>query len=77
MRGKGLAICIEFVKDKATKEPIDSKDIVNRLFKKGLLAVSGGYGVRIFPPLVIENELLDTGINIFEDVIAEINKEYN
>ena len=76
VRGKGLAICIEFVKDRATKEPIDSKDIVNRLFKKGLLAVSGGYGVRIFPPLVIEKELLDTSVDIFEEVIAEINKDY-
>jgi 4-aminobutyrate aminotransferase-like enzyme len=65
------------VKDRETKEPIDSKDIVNRLFKKGLIAVSGGYGVRIFPHLVIEKELLDTGINIFEDVISEINQEYN
>ncbi len=37
----------------------------------------GGYGVRIFPPLVIENELLDTSVDIFEEVIAEINKEYN
>jgi 4-aminobutyrate aminotransferase len=77
VRGKGLSICIELVKDRETKEPIDSKDIVNRLFKKGLIAVSGGYGVRIFPPLVIEKELLDTGINIFEDVISEINQEYN
>jgi 4-aminobutyrate aminotransferase-like enzyme len=77
VRGKGLAICIEFVEDRVTKEPIDSKDIVNRLFKKGLLAVPGGYGVRIFPPLVIENELIDTSVDIFEEVIAEINKEYD
>ena len=77
IRGKGLAVCIEFVKDRTTKEPIDSKEIVNRLFRKGLLTVSGGFGVRIFPPLNIEKKLLDTSINIFEEVIDEINNEYD
>ena len=76
VRGKGLAICVELVKDRATKEPIDSKDVVNRLFKKGLLAVSGGYGVRIFPPLNIEKKLLEIGLDIFEEVINDLNKKF-
>jgi 4-aminobutyrate aminotransferase len=44
VRGKGLAICIELVKDRKTKEPIDSKKFLGRLFRKGVLAVSGGVG---------------------------------
>ncbi len=28
--------------------------------------VSGGVGVRIFPPLIISKDLMDTGIEIFE-----------
>jgi adenosylmethionine-8-amino-7-oxononanoate aminotransferase len=41
VRGKGLAICVELVKDRTTKEPIDGKEFVGRLFRKGVLAVTG------------------------------------
>jgi 4-aminobutyrate aminotransferase len=71
VRGKGLAICIELVKDRRTKVPIDGKDFVGRLFRKGILAVTGGAGIRIFPPLVIEKEMLDTSLEILESTIRE------
>jgi 4-aminobutyrate aminotransferase len=73
VRGKGLAICIELVKDRRTKEPLDGKDFVGRLFRKGILAVTGGSGIRIFPPLVIEKEMLDTSLEILESTIREAN----
>jgi 4-aminobutyrate aminotransferase len=76
VRGKGLAICIELVKNRKTKEPIDSKEFIGRMFKKGVLMVSGGVGVRIFPPLIISKELMDAGIEILESTIKEINEEY-
>ncbi len=76
VRGKGLAICIELVKNRKTKEPIDSKDFVGRMFRKGVLMVSGGVGVRIFPPLIISKDLMDTGIEILESTIKDVNEEY-
>jgi len=45
------------VKDRKTKEPIDNKDFVERMFKKGVLMASGGVGARIFPPFIISKEL--------------------
>ncbi|GAJ15127.1 unnamed protein product, partial [marine sediment metagenome] len=77
VRGKGLAICIELVKNRKTKEPIDSKDFIARMFRKGVLMVSGGVGVRVFPPLIISKDLMDTGIEILESTIKEVNKEYS
>jgi len=76
VRGKGLAICIELVKNRKTKEPIDSKEFIGRMFKKGVLMVSGGVGVRIFPPLIISKEIMDAGLEILESTIKEINEEY-
>jgi 4-aminobutyrate aminotransferase len=76
VRGKGLAICIEMVKDRETKEPIDTKDFLEKMYKKGVLMVSGGDGVRIFPPLNIPKDLMDTGIGILESTIAEVNRTY-
>ena len=75
IRGKGLAICFELVKDRETKEPIDSKYFVEKMFKKGVLMVSGGMGVRIFPPLIISKEMMDSGLEILESTIKEVNEE--
>jgi 4-aminobutyrate aminotransferase-like enzyme len=46
------------------------------MFKKGILAVTGGFAVRIFPPLVISRELMDSSLDVFEDVMKEFDKEY-
>ena len=75
VRGKGLAICIELVNDRKTKEPLNSKDVIGRLFRRGVLAVSGGEGIRIFPPLIISKEMMDTGLEILESTIRELNEE--
>jgi len=76
VRGKGLAICIELVKDRKTKEPIDGKEFTGRMFRKGVLMVSGGVGVRIFPPLNIPKEMMDSSLDILESTIKEVNEEY-
>jgi 4-aminobutyrate aminotransferase-like enzyme len=36
------------------------------MFRNGALMVSGGVGVRIFPPLIISKEMMDSGLEIFE-----------
>jgi 4-aminobutyrate aminotransferase len=74
VRGKGLAICIELVKDRTTKEPLDGKEFVGRLFRKGVLAVTGGTGVRIFPPLIIGKQMLATSLDILEATIREVSQ---
>ena len=73
-----MAIAVELVKNRKTKEPIpDVKEFIARMFKKGVLMVSGGISsVRIFPPLVIPEEFMDTGLEIFESVVREMDKEY-
>ena len=79
VRGKGLAIAVELVKNRKTKEPIPAvgKELIKRMFKRGVLMVSGGIsGVRIFPPLVVPKEFMDTGLELFESVVKEIDKEY-
>jgi len=79
VRGKGLAIAVEFVKNRKTKEPIPdaTKEFIAKMFKKGVLMVTGGISaVRIMPPLVITKELLNTALEIFESVVKEINEEY-
>lgn len=81
VRGKGLLIGIELVKDKATKEPLDV-DLVNQVIagckKKGLIIGKNGATVAGFnnvltisPPLSIKEEDLDF---LFTTVTTELEE---
>ncbi len=75
VRGKGLMIGVEFVTDKKTKTPVkDKRDaVVYEAFKQGLLILGAGESViRIIPPLVINEQELQTGLDIIEQVIKKV-----
>ena len=74
VRGKGLMIGVEMVKDKKTKEPLYVPMIQGLAWRKGLMMITAGmYGnvFRIAPPLIISLEQLDRGIDIFESAVKE------
>jgi 4-aminobutyrate aminotransferase len=78
VRGKGLMIGVEFVKDKATKEPNEAiRDMVEKAgFNHGLLLLGCGKSViRLAPPLCITKKEIDEGLEIFEYVITTAEKE--
>ncbi|MEM3710780.1 MAG: acetyl ornithine aminotransferase family protein [Thermoprotei archaeon] len=72
VRGKGLMIGAELVKDSKTKKP--AKEELQRIivgsWKRGLVVIGAGEStIRICPPLTISQEELDIGLNILEDQI--------
>lgn len=76
VRGLGPMLAMEFVKDRGTKEP--NPDASSRVMKtclgNGLLTLKAGlYNncIRLHPPLTIEDELLDRGMEILEDAIKK------
>ncbi len=78
IRGAGLMIGMEFVKDRATKVPAKefATRLVARAYENGLLLLEcGASGLRIIPPLMIEAKVLDEGLDIlrqsFQEVLAE------
>lgn len=73
VRGRGLMIGIEIVKDKEAKTPDpETRDrIVEMAFERGILLLGAGpTSIRISPPLVVSREEADVGIDILEDCIA-------
>ncbi|HBG27821.1 MAG: hypothetical protein A2Y10_04250 [Planctomycetes bacterium GWF2_41_51] len=77
VRGMGLVMGIEFVKDKKTKDPASEliKPIINKFAENGLLVGSVGmYGnvLRVAPPLVINKEQADESLEIMEKVLTTI-----
>jgi 4-aminobutyrate aminotransferase len=78
VRGKGLMIGVEFVKDRATKEPATELNdrIVDLAFERGLLTLScGTSAIRISPALSISKPEIDEGLQIFERAITLAEKE--
>jgi 4-aminobutyrate aminotransferase len=74
VRGRGLMIGVEFVKDSTLKVP-DKKlrdAVVHHGFESGLLMLGCGQSVvRIAPPLNIERPLVDEALEIFEAALTE------
>jgi 4-aminobutyrate aminotransferase/(S)-3-amino-2-methylpropionate transaminase len=76
VRGAGAMRAVEFVKDRATKEP--AKDLVGKItrlcWERGLIVLHAGtYGnvIRTLMPLVITDEQLDEGLDVFEAAVLE------
>ncbi len=79
LRGKGLMIGVELVKDRESKTPAPEEAVNIREFcrEKGVLLGHGGVKgnvVRIQPPLVIAREQLDTVVDVLDDSIDEATK---
>ncbi len=78
-RGKGLMLGVEFVKDKATKEPAPelATSVRTLCHRRGLLIEIGGHYsnvARFLPPLILTEELAKKGIEILADSVREAER---
>lgn len=79
VRGKGMMIGIEFVKNRKTKEPATDlrNAVLTESFKRGLILLGAGQcALRLAPPLVLTQEQADVGLEIFEEVLKKVEKEH-
>ena len=77
VRGKGLMIGVEIVRDQRTKEKAqDLRDkVVVNAFHRGLLTLgSGENSIRISPPLIIDEDQADCAIRIMEESIQQVEQ---
>jgi 4-aminobutyrate aminotransferase len=75
VRGRGLMIGVELVRDRKTKERATTERdrIVHECFKRGLLVLGAGqYSIRLSPPLVLTNEQADTAIKILDEAMGAV-----
>jgi len=77
VRGLGMMLGLETVRDRATKEPADREmaKIVYRAFELGLVVFYGGiYSnvMEITPPLIMTEAEVDEGIAILDQAIGEV-----
>lgn len=77
VRGKGLMLGVEFVRDRATKEPAPelARSVRTACHRRGLLIEIGGHYdnvARFLPPLVLTEELSQKGLDVFADAVKEV-----
>ena len=76
VRGRGLVIGLDIVKDKATRErdPETTRKIITACCERGLIigAVSGNV-IRVAPPLVITKDAADESLDIMESVLTSLD----
>jgi 4-aminobutyrate aminotransferase len=77
VRGVGLMVGVEFVKDVETKEP-DPKlrnKLLEQAFKEGLMLLGAGKNsIRLCPPLIIQQDQIDMAMEIIDSAWKKITK---
>ena len=76
VRGKGLMIGVELVKDRKDKTPAsdEAAQLAKQFMKKGVLVGTGGVlgnVIRFQPPLCITNEQATKVLKIFEEEVKK------
>jgi 4-aminobutyrate aminotransferase len=74
VRGLGLMIGIEFVKDQASKEPNPQvrNQVIQKAFGRGLLVLGCGEStLRLMPPLIVEQDHADFALDVLDQCVTE------
>jgi 4-aminobutyrate aminotransferase len=77
VRGRGLMIGVDIVRDKTTKEygAAERDLIVEKAFEHGVLFLGCGPStIRLCPPLVVTKEEADVALDVLEECIRQVGK---
>jgi 4-aminobutyrate aminotransferase len=75
VRGRGLMVGLEFVRSRDTRAPAPDlvQELVQRSFRQGLLLLGAGKSsLRLAPPLVIDEQDLDTALGMIDSTLGEL-----
>ncbi|HKQ87587.1 MAG TPA: aminotransferase class III-fold pyridoxal phosphate-dependent enzyme, partial [Candidatus Acidoferrales bacterium] len=78
VRGRGLMIGVEIVRDQKTKQPAPDlrRKILEAAFHKGLLILGAGEStLRLAPPLLIDEEQAGFAVRALDSCIGEVERD--
>ena len=76
VRGMGLMIGIELVRDRQTKErAVEERNaLVQAMFRRGVLVLGAGKNaIRLAPPLVLTKAQADSVIKLLDEALDEVS----
>ena len=77
VRGRGLMIGVELVRDRHTKERAseERERVVAAAFSRGLLLLGAGKNsIRFSPPLILTREQAETAVRIFDEALGDVER---
>ena len=77
VRGKGLMIGIELVRDRTTKvRAVEERNaLVQAMFRRGVLVLGAGRNaLRLAPPLVLSNAQADSVLRVMDEALGEVRE---
>jgi 4-aminobutyrate aminotransferase len=80
VRGRGLMIGVELVRDRKTKErAADERNaVVQAMFRRGVLILGAGRNaVRFAPPLVLAKTQADDVLRVFDEALTEVSEAHS
>jgi 4-aminobutyrate aminotransferase len=80
VRGRGLMIGVELVRDRQTKERAtwERDAVVSAAFERGMLILgAGANSIRFSPPLVLTRSQADIAVRIFDEALTEVEGQQN
>ena len=78
IRGLGLMIGVELVKDKVTKEKAkhEADEVMKACFERGLMVLPcGPNNIRFSPPLILTQQEAETAVEIFAEALFDVEKK--
>jgi 4-aminobutyrate aminotransferase len=75
VRGKGLMIGVELVRDRHTKErAVEERNaLVQAVFRRGVLILGAGKNaIRLAPPLVFTRDQADSVLGVLDEALTEV-----
>ncbi len=75
VRGKGMLMGLELVRDRDTKEPIapsTARSLMVALARRGVLTAGAGPVLRITPPLVLTEAMARKGLEVLDQALSEV-----
>jgi 4-aminobutyrate aminotransferase-like enzyme len=79
VRGKGLLLGIELVRDRTTRQPLDraiTRALYHECLRRGLVAMSYAPTIRINPPLIIREETALAGLAILDEALTAVARQH-
>jgi len=79
VRGRGLMIGVELVRDRKTKErAVEERNaLVQAMFRRGVLILGAGRNaIRFAPPLVITKDQADAALRVFDESLTEVARSH-
>ena len=79
VRGRGLMIGVELVRDRKTKErAVEERNaLVQAMFRRGVLILGAGRNaIRFAPPLVITKDQADAALRVFDESLTDVARSH-